>query len=208
MNWPNLLAICISAVFHPVLILFYLCLLSRIPGFLNPELGHPLSTIQIVLVFAASALIPVLLFTLLRITGLMKSLYMEDRSDRHLPHLLTFGVYLYIGTDQKLFFFLPEWLSVMFVGSAVCIALVGLITLFWKISSHMAGMGGFTAWVIFQHGSEIENYGFVFGAILTSILVGIGRLYLKAHNLKQILAGFFLGIVGSSISVCFFAGLF
>lgn len=155
-------------------------------------------------------LIPSLFIILFRLAGWLKSLAMEDPKDRHLPHFMTFCVYtgsIFFLRGQKE---VPDLLTEMLTGTSLCILLVGIITVFWKISSHMAGIGGFTGFLLgfYLCGSEADLLLPLLGGILCSCVVAAARFYLKAHNPAQLLAGFFLGMVSSSVSVCFFAELF
>lgn len=199
-------ALLIAILFHPLFLFFYsICLfLQLLP---HSESGNPELFAAL---FIATILIPFALILLCRAAGLISSLQMPERKDRHLPHLLTFIVY--IGA----FFFLKKELQQtpvaagMLVGTVLCLGLTGLITLFWKISSHMAGIGGFSGFFTMIY--IAENQAAFLIAALSGLffagLIGLSRFYLKAHTLWQLLAGFFLGIACSSVSLCFFAELF
>lgn len=167
----------------------------------GPLLGH-------LLLF--TVLIPAALIGVSARMGWIKSLRMENPADRHFPHLFTFLMYLLTGIFLDRLIPVPELLPLMITGTAVCIGLVGLITVFWKISSHMAGSGGLTGFFIaFIFKGLYEDFILLFSlSLLLALLVAGSRYYLKAHNLPQLLAGFFLGMLCSSISVCFFAELF
>lgn len=71
---------------------------------------------------------------------------------------------------------------------AVNTAVVWRITILWKISIHMIGLGGpiVALWL-----SGFEYPLTMIGAL---ILVGISRLYLKAHTVPQVIAGTFLAM--------------
>ena len=98
----------------------------------------------------------------------------------------------------------------MLPGTALCIGLVGLITFWWKISSHLAGIGGISGFFLaffFMSGRQ-EFLLLLFLSLLAAVLIATARWYLKAHDKSQLIAGFFLGMLCSSVSVCFFAELF
>ena len=196
---------------HPLLMVSYAVLLmgagveeNMVPA--SPEKFRSL----LLKIMVLTVLIPVMFILLFRLAGWLKSLSMEDPKDRHLPHSMTFCVYmfsafLYCGQED-----VPAILMPMLTGTSVCILLVGLITVFWKISSHMAGIGGFTGFIIglFLCSSAGNLLLPLMGGMLCSLAVAAARYYLKAHKPAQLLAGFFLGMVSSSVSVCFFAELF
>jgi len=196
---------------HPLLMVSYAVLLMEagVEENILPASAEKFRSL-LLKIMVLTVLIPVLFILLFRLAGWLKSLSMEDPKDRHLPHLMTFCVYIlsaFLICGQK---DVPAILMPMLTGTSVCILLVGLITVFWKISSHMAGIGGFTGFIIGL--SLCGSAGFLLlplmGVLLGSLAVAAARYYLKAHNPAQLLAGFFLGMVSSSVSVCFFAKLF
>lgn len=205
-----LLAWSLSLFFHPLLIPTWMVLLLMkfSPGLMPfTEEGYKG---MIAFIFGGTFLLPASGIALLWASGMVRSLSMDDKQDRHLPHLLTFACYL---TGAILFHrFLPmlDLLYCVMLGSAVSVGVTGLITLFWKISSHMAGLGGLLG---FQLAMAIQSnpHDFIIPMFLSILFTGAvasSRLFLRVHNEAQILAGFFLGMVISSITVTFFAAFF
>jgi hypothetical protein len=74
----------------------------------------------------------------------------------------------------------------------------------------MVGMGGLLGFQLFIARQAVPASFFL--PIIISILlcgaVASARYFLKAHDGLQLLAGFFLGMVISSATVAFFAGVF
>jgi hypothetical protein len=202
----NIPALIITLLFHPLLLFFYS---SALLMYFRPELKTDYPDAGFWL-FVCTVLTPLAVIFICRITGIISSLHMQERSDRHLPHLFTFLIYLAACCFFKRLTPLPTLLAAMLAGTTLCLALIGIATLFWKISSHMAGIGGFTAFFSVQY--FIENQPGFFSAtmvgLLLSLLIAASRYQLKAHSPEQLLAGFFLGFVSVSFSVCFFAQLF
>lgn len=161
-------------------------------------------------IFISTFLMPAAAIALFWASGLIRSLAMDERKDRHLPHLTAFLCYL--GVAYLLDNFLPmlRLPFCLMLGSAISVGLTGIITLFWKISSHMVGMGGLLGFQLFIARQAVPASFFL--PILISILlcgaVASARYFLKAHDGLQLLAGFFLGMVISSATVAFFAGFF
>lgn len=160
--------------------------------------------------FISTFLLPAGAIGLLWASGLIGSFSMDERKDRHLPHLTAFLCYL--GAALLLDYFLPT-LRLPFclmLGSAISVGLTGLITLFWKISSHLVGMGGFLGFLLSlaRLASPDDFLLPVLAAILLCGALASARYYLRAHDGPQLLAGFFLGMVISSATVAFFAGFF
>jgi len=84
----------------------------------------------------------------------------------------------------------PSTSTLIFKGLGVLLLLLGMIRNVWKVSGHVAGF------------SFLFTISAIAGNILLSLftlsvlpLVGWSRLALKRHDFKQVIAGFFLGIL-------------
>jgi hypothetical protein len=157
--------------------------------------------------FISTFLLPAGAIALFWASGLIRNLSMDERKDRHLPHLAAFLSYL--GVAYLLDSFLPmlRLPFCLMLGSAISVGFTGIITLFWKISSHMVGMGGLLGFQIFIARQAVPA-SFFFPVLISILLCGAvasARYFLKAHDGLQLLAGFFLGMVISSATIAFFA---
>ncbi len=157
-------------------------------------------------IFLSTYLIPSLAAGFMWVSGLISSLAMEKKSERMIPLLLT-GI-IYTGVSYVFLDYLETArLLGLFMGSiAFTVGLTALITHFWKISSHMMGMGGLLGFMIaviqITHNLSLETPLLL--AILCAGAVASSRLLLKAHTVNQLIAGFLLGMVISWTSVHFF----
>jgi membrane-associated phospholipid phosphatase len=72
-----------------------------------------------------------------------------------------------------------------------------LITLVWKISAHMFGVGGLIGGVmsVSYFVERTNSYLMLVVLFLIAGLVGTSRLVLRRHTFAQVVAGFTLGIV-------------
>jgi hypothetical protein len=71
-----------------------------------------------------------------------------------------------------------------------CLAIVMFsISSFWKISMHMAGVGGFSTALVFVFGAS------ALWAFLSLILVAWARLHRRKHDIPQLVAGAVAGIL-------------
>ena len=89
----------------------------------------------------------------------------------------------------------PVFKLVMIASVLVIIALL-LISFKWKISSHMAALGGITGAVLalaFRTG--INPVFSVLVLVLAAGLTGTSRLILQKNSLAQVVAGYFLGLI-------------
>jgi membrane-associated phospholipid phosphatase len=74
--------------------------------------------------------------------------------------------------------------------------IVLIISMFWKISIHMAGIGGITALIIILSVVYRTDMTLLLCiALLLSGIIASIRLALKAHSPAQLLAGYIVGIM-------------
>lgn len=135
---------------------------------------------------------------------LFGKLEMQDRSQRFVPFLFTTFIY---GADTFLFTrnLSALHVSVVILGAvSVCIGLVTVITLFWKISAHAVGIGGMIGF-LFGIGYAFTAVELLYPVLITILVAGLllsARLYLNSHTPAETGAGFLLGL-----TVCFSAML-
>ena len=96
-----------------------------------------------------TCIVPLIFLSVLRHFNLVKDLHVEIRQQRLIPYLFTTfcyavaAYYLYYGCHA------PQWFAMFMVGSAITVLVMAIINLWWKISAHMAGIGGVVA-LIYQ----------------------------------------------------------
>ncbi len=89
--------------------------------------------------------------------------------------------------------------KVITLSSILLTAFALPITYFWKISLHMIGMGAFTVFMFLYF--EFHWFYILF-SIVSSQQVAWARIFLKSHDIWQILVGYGLGIA------CFLAAYY
>jgi membrane-associated phospholipid phosphatase len=80
---------------------------------------------------------------------------------------------------------------VIMMSISTTISLVSIISFFWKISAHAAGICGIIGFmfVITLKYPEVQlTYPLALMIILSGIIMSI-RLYLQVHNIKEVLVG-------------------
>ena len=84
--------------------------------------------------------------------------------------------------------------NMLFLGSALLIALSLIVSFYWKISMHMIGVGGMLGALIgVSLAAYVDTALYVILTALICGMVGFARLKLKAHTPAQVYAGFFAG---------------
>lgn len=182
----------ISWVYHPliiptlgILVLFYS--------------GTDLSIIPydkkwiLLTVFLWTYVIPLIFIPLFIYLGVILNVQMESRSERYIPMVVTFIVYMFCYYLVKRTS-IPQPYHSFLLGSLICILVTMLVTLKYKISIHMVGGGGMialVAYIAFTHQVDLQFYLGI--AIVLAGLTGTARLILKAHTPDEVYTGLLTG---------------
>jgi membrane-associated phospholipid phosphatase len=200
----------LSVVFNPLLMptLLFGTLLWLSPGVLGLDVFSPTLRLSVgLLILVGTFGVPALLIYYLYRSGLIASVHLDNRAERKLPFLLTGLVYAGLTFMFRFRMSLlsessPE-IAVMLGGITISVLLVGVVSLWWKISAHGAGMGGAVGALL----AVMSRFGepTLFWPALVSVvlagLVGSARLQLNAHTPAQVLAGTTLGTAISAAAV-------
>jgi len=203
---PYFVAWVISFVFHPLLMPTYLNgLVFKYCTDLVPLTRD--AKIQILFfIFISTYLVPSLATGLLWVSGVISSIGLEKRSERIIPLVVTGLVYTGVSYVFLDYLQMARLLGLLMGGVALAVIITAFITNYWKISSHMVGIGGLLGFVIsvIPKSNNISLEGPLIGIILASGGIASSRLLLGAHGIWQIISGFILGIVVSWAAVHFF----
>lgn len=185
----------LSIVYHPLFMpTFGLALLfgfDNLYGFFPPV--YKWFNILVILVF--TLIIPLISFWILMKTGQISDINIRDKNERLVPMILTFFSYMaaYILFVR---FKVPQVVTRFVLGGVITLLISGIITPYWKISAHMTGIGGFAGATFMFSLVLNQNLSLLVGLIvLMGGLLGWSRIQLKAHDLMQVAAGYFLGFI-------------
>ena len=211
-KYKKKLALTSSYLLHPLLmptigmlLVFYV---GNIPSFNPYSNDEDIRTVYIVItsLFIATGIFPIIIGLILKKLNYISNLHMPKREERIIPFIITCGSYLgviYLYTEVLSLNLDPKIYS--FIVGATLAIITGLaITLSWKISLHMIGIGGIVGMIVLV--SKLGEHVLLYPLILTILTAGIiafGRLFLKAHNIQQVIAGFFLGFFCEIIPLMF-----
>jgi hypothetical protein len=101
---------------------------------------------------------------------------------------------------KEVFTYSPAIKSI-YLGAIYTLVMAMIITIKWKISLHMIGIGGAVGVFLALQFSYGELYNTLLMSIFFSGILGYSRFEQKAHNLKQIYSGFMLGFLMMAINV-------
>ncbi|MFV0265811.1 MAG: hypothetical protein ACK5HT_01620 [Draconibacterium sp.] len=186
------LAKVVSILFHPVLIPTLGILLLLNSSFYFSMLSWEAKRFILLVVFFTSCILPMLMVSLLALNTKF-DINMPKSTDRVLP-LLAAAVFYYLGFVLLGRISVFPVLKMYMLASVLVIVALLIISLKWKISNHMAALGGLAGMFFalsFRYG--LNPVYSLLGIILVSGIVGTARLALDRHNIWQIIAGYSLG---------------
>tara|TARA_Y100000816_G_scaffold22103_1_gene14255 strand:- start:566 stop:1162 length:597 start_codon:yes stop_codon:yes gene_type:complete len=145
-----------------------------------------------ILCLTFSTISPIVTFYFLKKNNLISDLDASEKEERLIP--MAFGALFFLLGFVTLRMLNAQLLiqGIMFCGM-INVILAWLITNYWKISIHAITLS--SSITIFW----IFGYQNVFIVILILFILIIGRLLAQAHDLNQIMAGIFLGIISTFI---------
>lgn len=192
----------ISWVLHPFLLPVYMiALLLTATTFALFPANVKFYLLWVILLYAV--LIPVLALGVLRSLGRISSYRVDDRHERLLPLLVGTICYLLCAIT------LAKIPSVVFlrkfmVAAACCEVLCLVVSLRWKISLHLTGMGAVVALLVVMNIAGVGHMLIPLSvAILGAGALASARLYLGCHNGMQVLAGFGGGFLVATLAMLF-----
>ena len=193
----------ISLVFQPLLMpTFGMALLMNMDIFTG--MSSVWRWIAIIGTFIFTGILPAIPIWLLMRKGEVNDLFISKKEERTMPYLFSFMAYVFWALFMWRTLQFPTFIVAMGMGSALSIFIIIFINIKWKISAHMAGIGGLAGSIFGVCYRTAINPVWLFAIILgISALVALSRIELKAHTPGQTLAGFVVGFT-MVFAPCFF----
>jgi len=183
----------ISGLAHPMLMpLYAIYLIFHSNTFLDFTPSTLVKAIYMI-VFITTILLPVSCLPLLKSYSLISSYSLTDRKDRMIPLALailsySLGFYLLLKLPGTNIF------ARLQLAGIISLTLLLIISYWWKISLHMAGIGGLCALIFtFSIRFSTSLRTMFMMAILAAGCLAFSRLKLEVHKPTQIYVGFLLG---------------
>ena len=130
----------ISFIFNPLLMPTY----GMIIAFWLSTLQILLTTDKITVIAAVALMtcvVPLVLFVLMRRFKILTDVHLNVQKERFIPYTIT--VVCYVVCALYLFNInAPTWMWMFMFGGASAAFISLVVNFFWKISAHMAGIGG------------------------------------------------------------------
>jgi len=183
----------ISGLAHPLLMpLYSIYLIFHANTYFD---FTPLTLVKAIylIVFITTILLPVSCLPLLKSYSLISSFSLSERKDRMIPLVLAIlsyilGFYLLLKLPGSAIF------ARLQLAGIISLILLLIISYWWKISLHMAGIGGLCALIFtFSIRFSTSLRSLFMAALLAASILAFSRMKLKLHESSQIYAGFLLG---------------
>lgn len=183
-----------SFLLHPLFMPTYGLLILFQAGSVVTFMSWEIKAYLLMVVVVNTLLLPMLILPVFVKRKLAKDYSFSERKERFLPLLFSFilfAITLYFLARIPI----SPVIKLFMLGSTLAVLFTLIINFFWKISIHMVGIGGLLGvlfFVILQMLSSLV--GFLLMGVLFSGVIGTSRLYLGVHDLRQIAAGYALGM--------------
>lgn len=190
----------ISALFSP----FYAPLWAFIGLFLFSYLkllpfGY--KAIILLMVYGFTIFIPRVSIGIFRRINKWTHWQLSHREHRHTPYILTLISYctcLILMSSMNMAMFIRGIVMAALIAQIICV----IINVWWKVSTHMVGMGGLVG-SLFAFSSIFFFNPLPFGCVLIFLsgLLGTSRIILRQHSLAQVIVGFIIGLACSTFFI-------
>ncbi len=184
----------ISIIFQPLMMpLITLLILFNSDTYIAFSVSDEMKTFIYFLFIAFTVVLPTLLFLWLIRRGIISSLEMKEASERRLPFLISIILYFalyYLLRNLAL----PGIVYVLLLGTILSLVVCFFITIAWKISVHMIGVGGVIGSLLALSIRLGADFSFaIYALVLLAGFIGYARLKLFAHTPAQVYSGFLVG---------------
>jgi membrane-associated phospholipid phosphatase len=174
----------------------------------------------LLVVLFTAIVIPGIAILLMYGIGLIKSLRLEERTERIGPLMVASVAYLWLFLNIRTHNAIPGLFSAFILGALISLGTAFFINNFQKISLHAVGMGGFLvaifhilitdarAYTVVPIGDSytltVHSIVFMITILILTGAVLSSRLYLRAHQLQDVFGGVLVGIIGQLFALLFF----
>lgn len=193
----------ISIIFHPVLIPTLGTLLLLNSGFYFAAVSWDAKRFILLVVLFSTAILPLLTTAVLALNPKF-DITMEKSTDRVVP-LLFSSIFYYLGymlLDRVGAF---AAFKLFLIASIIVLIILMVVSLKWKISNHMAAIGGLTGtFFALSFRAGVNPLYIILLLVLLSGIIGTARMLLNKHNIWQIAAGYFTGFIILYFVIYFF----
>lgn len=190
----------VSMIFTPfylpfvgMIALFMFSYLSQLPIWYQLQL--------LITIYLFTILLPTLLIRLYRHYQGWNLIELGHKERRMVPYVISIMCYfacISFMESQHI----PHFMGSIVVAALVVQMVCAIINVWWKISTHMAAIGGFAgALFVFAELFAFNPMWWLCLVLIVAGLLGTARMILRQHSLAQVVAGFFVGFFCAGLSI-------
>ena len=197
MNFSKIISYLLHPILMPIIVLYLG--INNVDYFYLIFYNYSNNLYLIILTF--TMVLPLISAILFVKSGRVESLEMRKKEERRGP---LFVSALIMGIGFFKFYLISKLsfhLSAIYISSIILLIFAFLITIRWKISLHMLGIGGATGTFIALNYIFGGIYYLILLFLALSGLLAFARLDQKAHNASQVYVGFVLGCIFQSLFI-------
>jgi len=195
----------ISVLAHPLFMPSYaFSLLMYTNPYINMMISDSTKNVVIIILSLFTIVLPILTAIILKQLRVIDSIYMKTTEERKWPFVFTL-VWYYMAFQLLAKLYIPQSFLLLMLGAISAIGLSLIITLRWKVSIHMLGIGGLIGAIVgISHRFQFDHSNLIMLLLIFAGLIGFARLKTHSHNYRQVYVGFLLGFLVEWISVLYF----
>jgi hypothetical protein len=190
-----LIAQIVSYILHPVIMPLVGLLIVFNSGVYGMEVPSEFKRYIYLITFLCDVLFPLTMIPVLIYFRNIQHVTMNERPQRLFPLFLT-TLCLFMGYYLVAKFSPIQLVNLFLFASCLVVLLMMIFSIFWKISIHMAGIGGITALILilsFIYKTDLTIILCI--ALLFSGIIASARMALKAHTPWELVFGYAVGLV-------------
>lgn len=196
----------VTYLFHPLLLLTYAFFFVDI--FFPYQFLHlgPQAKMQFLMVLLVNTVFfPLATLGLMKGLKLISSFELNDNKERIIPFIaiMLFYFWTYLVLRDKIG--VGDYYTHIALGASFGIFLAFFFNVFYKISLHAVGAGGFLGIALTL--TMISTFNLLTPLLLVIIiagLIGSSRLFLGAHTTQEVVTGYMVGILGQMVAFAYF----
>ena len=142
--------------------------------------------IVIAVVAVLTCVVPAILFIVMKHFGIISDVQLNRQRERFLPYTIITVCYV-VGALYLFNINAPTWMWMFLFGAATSALVSMVVNFFWKISAHMAGIGGLIG--------LFDLMPIICVMIITAGILGTSRIAMERHTLWQVIAGVLNGFL-------------
>jgi membrane-associated phospholipid phosphatase len=183
-----------SYIFHPILMPVIGLVIILNSGIYSVELPADFRKYLYLMTILCTLVLPLSFLPVLLYFRYVKEISLGERRERLIPLFFT-TICFYTG-----YYFISRLspvkvINLFLLSATLVVMLLLVISLFWKISIHAAGIGGITGLImILSVAYTIDMTVLLSSALLISGFIIAARLALNTHTPLQLITGYVLGI--------------